>query len=134
MTLAMRSEGLAPVHVTLGPTNHPYMTGAWTPCHEEVDATDLEVIEGAIPADIDGVYIRNTENPVHQPLGRYHPFDGDGMLHAISFKDGRADYRNRFIRTRGFEAEQGKPVRRCGGDWRTVPGFRCGPGLAPTAA
>jgi carotenoid cleavage dioxygenase len=102
----MKMERLPPVKTSLGPSNHPYLTGAWTPQHEEVDATDLEIIEGAIPTDIDGLYIRNTENPVQQPLGRYHPFDGDGMLHMISFKDGKADYRNRFVRTRGFEAEQ----------------------------
>jgi carotenoid cleavage dioxygenase len=102
----MKLDRLPPVRTTLGPTDHPYLTGAWTPQHEEVDALDLEVIEGAIPADIDGVYVRNTENQVHQPLGRHHPFDGDGMLHLINFKDGRADYRNRFVRTRCFEAEQ----------------------------
>ncbi len=87
----MKLDRLPPVRTTLGPTDHPYLTGAWTPQHEEVDALDLEVIEGAIPADIDGVYVRNTENQVHQPLGRHHPFDGDGMLHLINFKDGRAD-------------------------------------------
>jgi carotenoid cleavage dioxygenase len=102
----MKMERLAPVLTTLQPSNHPYLNGAWTPLHEEVNAWDLRVIEGAIPTDIDGLYVRNTENPVHQPLGRLHPFDGDGMIHVISFKDGRADYRNRFVRTRGFEAEQ----------------------------
>ena len=102
----MKMERLPPVTSSLQPSNHPYLNGAWTPLLEEVDATDLDVIEGAIPTDIDGVYVRNTENQVQQPLGRYHPFDGDGMVHMISFKDGHADYRNRFIRTRGFEAEQ----------------------------
>jgi len=102
----MKMERLPPVKSSLRPSNHPYLNGAWTPLLEEVDATDLEVIEGAIPTDIDGVYMRNTENQVQQPLGRYHPFDGDGMVHMISFKDGHADYRNRFVRTRGFEAEQ----------------------------
>jgi carotenoid cleavage dioxygenase-like enzyme len=102
----MKMERLPPVKTSLRPSNHPYLNGAWTPLFEEVDAADLDVIEGAIPADIDGVYIRNTENPVQQPLGRYHPFDGDGMLHMISFQNGRADYRNRFVRTRCFEAEQ----------------------------
>jgi carotenoid cleavage dioxygenase len=102
----MKVERRPPVKTSLRPSNHPYLNGAWTPLFEEVDAADLDVIEGAIPDDIDGVYIRNTENPVQQPLGRYHPFDGDGMIHAISFRDGRADYRNRFVRTRGFEAEQ----------------------------
>ncbi|PCI64778.1 MAG: apocarotenoid-15,15'-oxygenase [Kordiimonadales bacterium] len=85
--------------------DHPYMNGPWAPAHEEFNATDMEVI-GTIPTDIDGVYLRNTENPLHQPHGRYHPFDGDGMLHMMSFKDGKAEYRNRYVRTRGFEAEQ----------------------------
>ncbi len=99
-------ERLAPVVTSLLPSNHPYLNGAWTPLLEEVNATDLEVIAGAIPSDIDGVYLRNTENPVHQPLGRYHPFDGDGMIHQMAFGGGRAAYRNRFVRTRGFAAEQ----------------------------
>ncbi|MEW6391728.1 MAG: carotenoid oxygenase family protein [Pseudomonadota bacterium] len=99
-------ERLPPVRTSLSPTNHPYMTGAWTPQHEEVNAWDLEVLEGAIPEDLDGVYLRNTENPLHDPLGRYHPFDGDGMIHQIEFKGGQATYRNRFVRTRCFEAEQ----------------------------
>jgi len=102
----MKIERLDPVLTTLKPSNHPYLGGAWTPLHEEVDAYDLEVIEGAIPTDIDGVYLRNTENQVHQPLGRFHPFDGDGMIHQIEFQAGRASYRNRFVRTRCFAAEQ----------------------------
>lgn len=89
---------------TLKANDHPYMTGAWTPNYDEYDATELAVI-GQIPQDLDGVYLRNTENPVHDPIGTYHPFDGDGMLHAMSFRDGKATYRNRFIRTKGFEAE-----------------------------
>jgi len=102
----MQIEKLPPVKATLQPSNHPYLNGAWTPQHEEVTATDLDVIEGRIPDDIDGVYLRNTENQLHQPLGRYHPFDGDGMIHQIDFKGGKASYRNRFVRTRCFQAEQ----------------------------
>lgn len=48
---------------TLQPNEHPYLNGAWTPNYCEYTATDMEVI-GRIPADIDGVYLRNTENPV----------------------------------------------------------------------
>lgn len=93
------------VKATLEPNDHPYRNGAWTPVIEEVDRDDLEII-GAIPADIDGLYVRNTENPVHGSIGRYHPFDGDGMIHTIRLQDGKATYRNRFVRTAGFEAEQ----------------------------
>ena len=93
------------VKATLEPNDHPYRNGAWTPVFEELDTDDLEVI-GNIPDDIDGLYVRNTENPVHDSLGRYHPFDGDGMIHTIRIKGGKATYRNRFVRTEGFEAEQ----------------------------
>ena len=102
----MLVETLPPVAASLRPSNHPYLNGAWTPQHEEVTATDLDVIAGRIPDDIDGLYVRNTENQLHQPLGRYHPFDGDGMIHQIAFAGGRADYRNRFVRTRCLAAEQ----------------------------
>ncbi len=70
--------------------DHPYRTGAWRPNHREWDAYDLEV-EGEIPDDLEGVYLRNTENPVHPSIGLYHPFDGDGMLHQIAFGDGGGD-------------------------------------------
>ncbi len=94
------------VHSTIDPTNdHPYLNGAWTPMTEEWDAEDL-TIEGSLPRDLDGVYLRNSENPVHRPLGKYHPFDGDGLLHSICFRDGKASYRNRFVRTEGYLAEQ----------------------------
>jgi carotenoid cleavage dioxygenase-like enzyme len=36
-----------------------------------------------------GVYLRNTENPLHPAIVRYHPFDGDGMIHKVSFRDGK---------------------------------------------
>ena len=80
---------------------HPYRTGAWQPNHREWDAFDLEV-EGEIPADLEGVYLRNTENPVHESIGMYHPFDGDGMIHMVSFAGGKASYRNRCVRTDGL--------------------------------
>ncbi|ASK88953.1 carotenoid oxygenase family protein [Sphingorhabdus sp. SMR4y] len=99
------ATGVDQVKVTLEPNDHPYRNGAWTPVFEELNTDDLEII-GTIPADIDGLYIRNTENPVHDSIGRYHPFDGDGMIHALRIRDGKASYRNRFVRTEGFEAEQ----------------------------
>ncbi|OBI50675.1 apocarotenoid-15,15'-oxygenase [Mycobacterium kyorinense] len=85
--------------------DHPYRTGPWRPQSTEWDADDLTAVEGEIPRDLDGVYLRNTENPLHPALKTYHPFDGDGMLHVVGFRDGKAFYRNRFIRTDGFLAE-----------------------------
>ena len=102
--MAIREVGRIPTRLPAG-DDHPYRTGAWTPNEIEYDADDLEVIEGTLPEGLDGVYLRNTENPVMPSIGRYHPFDGDGMLHSIRFRGGRASYRNRFVRTAGLAAE-----------------------------
>ncbi len=96
----------APLATLPADDDHPYRSGAWQPNLAEWDATDLEVVEGEIPLDLQGIYLRNTENPVHPSIGMYHPFDGDGMLHQLHLADGKASYRNRFIRTAGFLAEQ----------------------------
>jgi carotenoid cleavage dioxygenase-like enzyme len=84
---------------------HPYRSGAWRPQQTEYDAWDLDVV-GVIPDDLAGTYLRNTENPLLPPIKRYHPFDGDGMLHAITFGGGEARYHNRFVPTDGFLAER----------------------------
>jgi carotenoid cleavage dioxygenase-like enzyme len=102
----MKLNRRPPINITLRSHDHPYLQGPWTPVQEELDAYDLPVIEGRIPADLDGVYLRNTENQIHEPLGRFHPFDGDGMIHQIDFRAGTASYRNRWVRTRCFRAEQ----------------------------
>lgn len=101
----MTIELVNQIKPTIRNYDHPYMKGAWQPNFAEYNATDMEVI-GEIPGDIDGVYVRNTENPIHESIGRYHPFDGDGMIHIMSIVDGKAEYRNRFVRTKGFSAEQ----------------------------
>lgn len=103
----MDTEVLGRILTTLpDDDDHPYRTGPWRPQHTEHRADHLEVT-GEIPADLDGVYLRNTENPVHAALsGMYHPFDGDAMVHVVGFRDGEAFYRNRFVRTDGFLAEQ----------------------------
>ena len=85
--------------------DHPYRSGPWQPQLTEW-STRLEVVSGQVPKDLDGTYLRNTENPLHPPIGRYHPFDGDGLLHAVEFLDGQAAYWNRFVRTDGLRAEQ----------------------------
>lgn len=89
-------------------TDNPWLKGAFRPQRNEhsVFGNALTII-GEIPQDLDGVYIRNTHNQAQLPLGIYHPFDGDGMLHAMRFEDGKCEYRNRFVRTTGFLAEQG---------------------------
>ena len=101
----MNIEVVDRIQPTLVAGQHPYMSGAFAPNYTEYNATDLEVV-GEVPRRLNGVYLRNTQNPVHQPLGTYHVFDGDGMLHLLSFRHGKVEYRNRFLRTKGFQEEQ----------------------------
>ena len=71
------------------------------PVSAEIEAFDLPV-EGALPPELCGDYIRNGPNP--QPGSKPgHLFMGDGMLHGVRLANGRATaYRNRWVRTRQF--------------------------------
>jgi all-trans-8'-apo-beta-carotenal 15,15'-oxygenase len=67
----------------------------------------IDDIEGEIPATLQGTLFRNGPGMLDVNEQRIrHPFDGDGMICAISFKDGRAHFRNRYVRTACFQAEQ----------------------------
>ncbi len=92
------------LNVALDAGENPYLMGGYAPVDTEIGAEDLEVI-GEIPADLNGLYVRNGPNPRFTTEGRYHWFDGDGMLHAIHLRNGTATYRNRWIRTDGFAAD-----------------------------
>lgn len=67
----------------------------------------IEDIEGEIPAELTGTLFRNGPGLFEVNGERFqHPFDGDGMISAIAFHNGRAHFRNRFVRTEGYLAEQ----------------------------
>jgi carotenoid cleavage dioxygenase-like enzyme len=85
--------------------DNPFLQGNFAPWRMEGDAPDLEVI-GELPRELNGTWYRNGPNPAFEPMGRYHWFDGDGMIHAVRFEDGRASYRNRWVRSAGLAAER----------------------------
>ncbi len=90
---------------TLAPKqDSPYLDGVFAPVVEERTLDDLEVI-GEIPAGLSGMFVRNSPNPRFRPLGAYHWFDGDGMLHGVELDGGRVRYLNRYVRTQGFAIE-----------------------------
>ncbi|CAI5935264.1 unnamed protein product [Closterium sp. NIES-64] len=45
---------------------------------------------------LNGEFVRNGPNPKFAPTFSYHLFDGDGMLHGVRIKDGKASYVNRW--------------------------------------
>ncbi len=83
----------------------PALSGNNAPVADEIQAGDLAVI-GELPADLNGIYVRNGPNAYFPPDWRYHAYDGDGMLHALYFDRGKVSYRNRWIRTAGLHEEQ----------------------------
>lgn len=86
----------------------PQLQGIFAPVVEESDSVALEVVQGEVPEDLEGAYLRNGPNPRFTPLGSYtYPLDGDGMVHGVSFGGGEARYTNRFVRTPALEAEEG---------------------------
>ncbi|MBD2343824.1 carotenoid oxygenase family protein [Anabaena subtropica] len=90
---------------------NPYLDGNFAPVHEEITTDTLKVI-GELPPDLSGMFVRNGPNPQWTPIGQYHWFDGDGMLHGVRIRNGKATYCNRYIRTQGWqiEHEAGKAV------------------------
>ncbi|MGB2925788.1 MAG: carotenoid oxygenase family protein, partial [Limnothrix sp.] len=51
------------------------------------------------------MFLRNGPNPQFAPIGRYHWFDGDGMIHGVHLQNGKASYRNRYVQTKGYLKE-----------------------------
>jgi carotenoid cleavage dioxygenase-like enzyme len=74
-----------------------HLRGNGRPVAEERTLENLEVV-GSIPPELDGRYVRNGANPLSGFSA--HPFFGDGMLHGVRLRDGRAQwYRNRYVQT-----------------------------------
>ena len=92
-------------------TENPFLTGNYGPVTVEHTDTDLAV-EGSIPAELRGRYLRIGPNPFVAPTGPYHWFLGDGMVHGIELADGEARaYRNRWIRTDEIARAMGEQGR-----------------------
>ena len=74
-----------------------HLRGNGRPVTEEQTITELKVT-GSIPSELDGRYVRTGANPLSGTSD--HPFFGDGMVHGVRLRDGKAQwYRNRYVQT-----------------------------------
>ncbi len=87
------------------PGNEPFLSGNYAPWPMEGEVQHL-AMTGKLPRELNGTLYRNGPNPQFPPRGRYHWFDGDGMIHAITLTGGKARYRNRWVRTARFNLER----------------------------
>ena len=81
--------------------------GAYCNVEEELSNVTLKVIEGSIPKEINGTFYRNGPGRLERS-GQWvhHPFDGDGMIASIKFKNGQSTFNNRYVRTQAWEEEE----------------------------
>jgi carotenoid cleavage dioxygenase len=96
---------IAPLTSTVvNAANQPDLRGNLMPSAEEL-TVDRCHVDGTVPTGLRGTFIRNGPNPMFEPLSSYHMFDGDGMLHGVTFGDDGVSYKNRWIRSKGLGAE-----------------------------
>jgi len=105
------------------------------PSRFEGEVFDLEVAEGRIPEDIDGLYVQAVPDQVWPPaVEPLYPMTvaagGDGAVRAFRIKDGHADYRTRYVRTERFILER-KARRSLYGNYRDP--FTDDPSVAGTS-
>lgn len=80
-------------------STNPYLAGNFAPLPGETTAFDLPVVQGALPEELSGRYLRIGPNPVDPDPDTYHWFTGAGMVHGIRLDGGRAAwYRSRWVR------------------------------------
>ncbi|WP_375400503.1 carotenoid oxygenase family protein [uncultured Amnibacterium sp.] len=85
--------------------------GAYDPVQAEETITALRVT-GTIPEYLDGRYVRNGPNPIGPvDAATFHYFMGDGMVHGVRLRGGRAEwYRNRWVRSTDSAKALGEPA------------------------
>ncbi len=102
-------------------TGSRYLDGPYGPVEEELTVFDLPV-EGELPVELAGRYLRNGPNPI-EPVDptTHHWFVGDGMVHGIRLRDGRAEwYRNRYVGSAHVSEVRGVPDI-AGPNWNDAP-------------
>jgi carotenoid cleavage oxygenase len=91
-------------------TENPFLAGNYGPVPDETTSFDLPV-DGALPAELNGRYLRIGPNPYAPPQGEYHWFLGDGMVHGVELRAGEATwYRNRWVRTQTITDARNEPA------------------------
>ncbi len=83
----------------------PWLAGLAASMTEEHDYQAQ--VEGELPASLQGTLYRN--GPGRFDFGgirKTHLLDGDGMIQAFDFQGGKVRYRNKFVRTEKYLAEQ----------------------------
>ena len=105
--------------VAVGGPNAAFWTPLLNKAGGELDVAQVPAtwILGSIPPELRGRFFRNGPGQ-YEVAGdvNHHAFDGDGMIAAFTFAASGVSFRNRYVHTSGFLAEQAAGKR-------TAPAF-----------
>ena len=87
--------------------NRDEWANAYCNVTEELNDVELKIIKGDIPREMSGTFYRNGPGRLERK-GQWvhHPFDGDGMIAAFRFQEGKVTLRNRYVRTKPWQEEE----------------------------
>ena len=89
------------------PYNRSDWASAFVNVEQELTDVALSPVRGTVPVELRGTFYRNGPGRLERDGHRvHHPFDGDGMIAAMRFDNGRVQLTNRFVRTEGWLAEE----------------------------
>jgi carotenoid cleavage dioxygenase len=71
----------------------------------EADVHDCEVT-GKVPTDLNGAFYRVGPDAQYKMAPGNIPFDGEGHVSMFRIKDGRVNYRSRFVRNERYLAQE----------------------------
>jgi carotenoid cleavage dioxygenase-like enzyme len=82
----------------------PEFGATYVPFGAEVDVRDCPV-EGKIPENLSGGFYAVGPDPMYPLAPGNIPFDGDGHVRLFRIRNGRVDYRSRYVRTERYIAQ-----------------------------
>ncbi|XP_020574563.1 carotenoid 9,10(9',10')-cleavage dioxygenase-like [Phalaenopsis equestris] len=83
-----------------------FLAGNFAPVAEETPPRSDLAVRGSLPECLNGEFVRVGPNPKFPPISGYHWFDGDGMIHGLRIKDGKATYVARYVMTSKLNQEE----------------------------
>ncbi|CAL9116911.1 unnamed protein product [Musa acuminata var. zebrina] len=83
-----------------------YLAGNFAPVRDETPPFPDLPVRGTLPGCLNGEFVRVGSNPKFVPVAGCHWFDGDGMIHGMRIKDGKATYVSRYVKTSRLKQEE----------------------------
>ncbi len=85
-------------------TKSPEFGATYVPLRAEVDVRDCP-IEGKVPENLSGGFYAVGPDPQYPLAPRNIAFDGEGHARLFRIRNGRVDYRSRYVRTERYVAQ-----------------------------